>query len=167
MVTRYSPGSDYTGLPQNLLPLDRSIFPLGRSAPGAGIQAIHRCLGHRLGSHVQWARSSGVWMGLQLRLHSNCRELLAEFLSLSRLRWRLQGKDVLVHTENTATFLHISSGNAVTLQLHVQLTHNLLLWSQKLLRLLRAIHIPEVFNQTADELSRAALLRRLHPRRSS
>ncbi len=85
----------------------------GQECPGAGIQAIHRCLGHRLGSHVQWARSSGVWMGLQLCLHSNCLELLAEFLSLSRLRWRLQGKDVLVHTENMATFLHISSGNAV------------------------------------------------------
>ncbi len=36
------------------------LVPSGRSAPGAGIQAccgIHGCLGHRLGSHVQWARS--------------------------------------------------------------------------------------------------------------
>ncbi len=32
----------------------------GQECPGAGIQAccgIHGCLGHRLGSHVQWARS--------------------------------------------------------------------------------------------------------------
>ncbi len=38
----------------------RSLVPSGRSAPGAGIQTccgIHRCLDHRLGSHVQWARS--------------------------------------------------------------------------------------------------------------
>ncbi len=58
--TRYSPGSDYTGLPQNLQPVVRSLVPSGRSAPGAGIQAccgIHGCLGHRLGSHVQRARS--------------------------------------------------------------------------------------------------------------
>ncbi len=58
--TRYSPGSDYTGLPQNLQPVVRSLVPSGRSAPGAGIQAccgIHGCLGHRLGSHVQRASS--------------------------------------------------------------------------------------------------------------
>ncbi len=56
----YSPGSDYTGLPQDLQPVDRSFVPSGRSAPGTGLQAccgIHGCLGHRLGSHVQRARS--------------------------------------------------------------------------------------------------------------
>ncbi len=56
---RYSPGSDYTNLPQNLQPV-RSLVPSGRCAPGAGIQTccgIHGCLGHRLGSHAQRARS--------------------------------------------------------------------------------------------------------------
>ncbi len=41
-------------------PLDRSLIPSGRRVPGAGIQACcvtHGCLGHWLGSHVQWARS--------------------------------------------------------------------------------------------------------------
>ncbi len=58
--TRHLPGSDYTGLPQDLQAVVRSLIPSGRSAPGAGIQAccgIHRCLIHRLGSHVQRARS--------------------------------------------------------------------------------------------------------------
>ncbi len=57
--TRYSPGSDYTGLPQNLQPVDRSFVPSGRSALGTGLQAccgIHGRL-NRLGSDVQWARS--------------------------------------------------------------------------------------------------------------
>ncbi len=36
--TRYSLGSDYTGLLQNLQPLVRSLVPSGTSAPGAGIQ---------------------------------------------------------------------------------------------------------------------------------
>ncbi len=57
---RYSPGSDYTGLPQDLQPVDRSFVPSGRSTPGTGLQAccgIHGCLGHRLGSHLQRARS--------------------------------------------------------------------------------------------------------------
>ncbi len=58
--TRYSPGSDYTDLPQNLQPVVRSLVPSGRSAPGAGIQTccgIHGYLDHRLGSHVQQACS--------------------------------------------------------------------------------------------------------------
>ncbi len=58
--TRHLPGSDYTGLPQDLQAVVRSLVPSGRSAPGAGIKAccgIHRCLDHRLGSHVQRARS--------------------------------------------------------------------------------------------------------------
>ncbi len=58
--TRHSPGSDYTGLLQNLQPVVRSLIPSGRSAPGACIQTCcgnHGCLGHRLGSHVQRARS--------------------------------------------------------------------------------------------------------------
>ncbi len=45
---------------KNLQPVDRSFVPSGRSAPGTGLQAccgIHGCLGHRLGSHVQRARS--------------------------------------------------------------------------------------------------------------
>ncbi len=58
--TRHLPGSDYTSLPQDLQAVVRSLVPSGRSAPGEGIQAccgIHRCLDHRLGSHVQRARS--------------------------------------------------------------------------------------------------------------
>ncbi len=58
--TRHSPGSDYTGLPQDLQAVVRSLVSSGRSAPGAGIQTccgIHRCLGHRLGSQVQRASS--------------------------------------------------------------------------------------------------------------
>ncbi len=58
--TRHLPGSDYTGLPQDLQAVVRSLVPSGRSAPGTGIQTccgIHRCLDHRLGSHVQRACS--------------------------------------------------------------------------------------------------------------
>ncbi len=51
---------------------------------------------------------SGVWTGPQLRWHINCLELLAVRLALSRLRGRLQGKDVLVRTDNTATVAYIN-----------------------------------------------------------
>ncbi len=108
---------------------------------------------------------SGVWTGLQLHWHINCLELLAVCLALSRLRGRLQRKDVLVRTDNTATVAYINRQGGLRSRRMWQLARHLLLWSQKHLRSLRAIHIPGVFNRAADELSRAALPGewRLHP----
>ncbi len=108
---------------------------------------------------------SGVWTGPQLHWHINCLELLAVRLALSRLRGRLQRKDVLVHTDNTATVAYINRQGGLRSRRMSQLARHLLLWSQKHLRTLRAIHIPGVFNRAADELSRAALPGewRLHP----
>ncbi len=106
---------------------------------------------------------SGVWTGPQLHWHINCLELLAVRLALSRLRGRLQRKDVLVRTDNTATVAYVNLQGGLRSRRRSQL--HLLLWSQKHLRSLRAIHIPGVFNRAADELSRAALPGewRLHP----
>ncbi len=100
---------------------------------------------------------SGVWTGPQLHWHINCLELLAVRLALSRLRGRLQRKDVLVRTDNTATVAYINRQGGLRSHRMSQLARHLLLWSQKHLRSLRAIHIPRVFNRAADELSRAAL----------
>ncbi len=100
---------------------------------------------------------SGVWTGPQLHWHINCLELLAVRLALSRLRGRLQRKDVLVRTDNTATVAYINRQGGLRSRRMSQLARHLLLWSQKHLRSLRAIHIPGVFNRAADELSRAAL----------
>ncbi len=108
---------------------------------------------------------SGVWTGPQLHWHINCLELLAVRLALSRLRGRLQRKDVLVRTDNTATVAYINRQGGLRSRRMSQLARHHLLWSQKHLRSLRAIHIPGVFNRAADELSRAALPGewRLHP----
>ncbi len=98
-----------------------------------------------------------VWTGPQLRWHINYLELLAVRLALSRLRGRLRGRDVLVRTDNTATIAYINRQGGLRSRRMSQLARHLLLWSQKHLRSLRAIHIPGVFNRAADELSRAAL----------
>ncbi len=79
---------------------------------------------------------SGVWTGPQLCC--NC----AACLALSRLRGCLRSKDILVHTDNTATIAYISWQGGL-------LSH---LCSQNHLMSLRAIHIPGVFNRAADEL---------------
>ncbi len=60
MATRHVPGLSYPVLPSDLRPVVGSCFSSGRSSPRASIQAcccVNRCLGHGLGSHVQWACS--------------------------------------------------------------------------------------------------------------
>ncbi len=69
------------------------------------------------------------------------------------------------HINNTATIAYINRQGGLCSCRISQLTRYLLLWSQKHLRLLRAIHIPGLHNRAADELSRAVLPGewRLHP----
>ncbi len=166
--TRYSPGSDYTGLPQNLQPVVRSLVPSGRSAPGAGIQAcggIHGCLGHWLGSHVQRARSVRGLDGSPTALAYQLPRAAGSTPGLEPPQRAPSGQDVLVRTDNTATVAYINRQGGLRSRRMSQLARHLLLWSQKHLRSLRAIHIPGVLNRAADELSRAALPGewRLHP----
>ncbi len=108
---------------------------------------------------------SGVWTGPQRHWHINCLELLAVYLALGRLKGPLRGKHVLVRTDNTATVAYINRQGGLRSRRMSQLARHLLLWSQKHLRSLRAIHVPGVLNRVADELSRAALPGewRLHP----
>ncbi|XDV39327.1 hypothetical protein PO909_008583 [Leuciscus waleckii] len=75
------------------------------------------------------------------------------------------GKDVLVRMYNTATVVYINRQGGLCSHRMSQLARHPLLWSQKHLRSLRAIHVPGLLNHVADELSRAALLGvwRLHP----
>ncbi|XP_077100160.1 uncharacterized protein LOC143751477 [Siphateles boraxobius] len=108
---------------------------------------------------------SGVWTDPQLRWHINCLELLAVQLALTRLKRRLQGRDVLVRTDNTATVAYINRQGGLRSRRMSQLARHLLLWSQKHLRSLRAMYVPGLLNRVADELSRAVLPGewRLHP----
>ncbi len=107
---------------------------------------------------------SGVWMGPQLHWHINCFELLAVRLALSCLIGRLQRKDVLVNTTWRPLRISTRQGGLCSCRMSQPARH-LLLWNQKHLRSLHAIHIPGVLNWTADKLSRAALPGkwRLHP----
>lgn len=96
---------------------------------------------------------SGVWTGPQLQWHINCLELLAVHLALNRLKGLLRGKHVLVRLDNTATVAYINRQGGLRSRRISQLARHLLLWSQKVLRSLRAVHIPGLLSRTADELS--------------
>ncbi len=165
---RYSPGSDYTNLLHKLQAVDRSLIPSDRSAPGAGIQAfcgIQGCLAHRLGSHVQ----------RQCQGYGQVPNYVGMSIASSSWQYALPcatsdgafeaGTSGLVCTDNMATVAYINRQCSLHSRRMSQLACHLLLFSQKHLRSLRVIHIPGVFNQAADKLSRAALPGewRLHP----
>ncbi|KAI2645082.1 ORF V: Enzymatic polyprotein [Labeo rohita] len=165
----HAPGTHHPILSPNLWPMVGPFFSTGGSPSRSGVQAwcgVHGCLGQGLGGHVQRACSPGLWTGPQLQWHINCLELLAVRLALGRLKRLLHGKHVLVHTDNTATVAYINHQGGLRSRCMWQLARHLLLWSQKHLRSLWAIHIPGVLNRAADELSRQPVLPgewRLHP----
>ncbi len=168
VAERYAAGPSHSSLPPNLHPVVRPFIPSGRSAPGTGLQArcgLHRYLRQGLGATFNGHAVSEVWTGPQLHWHINCLELLAVHLALNRLKRRLRGEHVLVHTDSTATVAYINRQGGLRSRRMSQLARHLLLWSWKHLRSLRAIHIPGLLNRTADELLRAALPGewRLHP----
>ncbi len=110
--------------------------------------------------------AAGLWTGPQLQWHINCLELLAVWLALRRFRTLLHEKHILVRSDNTATVAYINHQGGLRSRRMSQLAHHLLLWSQKHLRSLRAVHVPGELNRAADELSRQHALPgewRLHP----
>ncbi len=110
--------------------------------------------------------AAGLWTGPQLQWHINCLELLAVWLALRRFKMLLHEKHVLVRMDNTATVVYINHQGSLRFRHMSQLARHLLLWSQKHLRSLRAVHVPSELNRAADELSRQPVLPgewRLHP----
>ncbi|KAI2650945.1 ORF V: Enzymatic polyprotein [Labeo rohita] len=93
--------------------------------------------------------ASGVWTGPRLFWHINCLELLAVLLALRRFRPRIQGKHVLVRSDNTATVAYINHQGDVRSFRMSQLARHLLLWSQHRLKSLRTTHIPGGTNRFA------------------
>ncbi len=110
--------------------------------------------------------AAGLWTGPQLQWHINCFELLAVWLALRRFKRLLHKKHVLVRTDNTATVAYINHQGGLRSRRMSQLAHHLLLWSQKHLRSLPAVHVPGELNRAADKLSCQPALPgewRLHP----
>ncbi|KAL0164569.1 hypothetical protein M9458_040322, partial [Cirrhinus mrigala] len=110
--------------------------------------------------------ASGSWTGPRLQWHINCLELLAVLLALHRFRPMLRHKHVFVRTDSTATVAYINHQGGLRSRRMSQLARHLLLWSQKWLKSLRAVHIPGELNRAADQLSRQSTHPgewRLHP----
>ncbi len=167
MAPRHVPGLTHPVLPSHLQPMVGPCFSSGRSSPRASIQAcccFNRRLCHGLGGHVQRARSR----------RALDRAPAAVAYQLPRVAGSMACS---VPLQNAATreaytgplgqhcdrCVHQSGLRSRRMS---QLARHLLLWSQKHLRSLRAVHVPGELNRAADELSRQhALLGewRLHP----
>ncbi len=97
---------------------------------------LWRCYRSTRPRHVYW--------------HINCLKLLAVHLAMGRLNGLLRGKHVLVCTDNTATVAYINRQGGLHSCPMSELARHLLLWTQKHLRSLRAVHVPGVLIRVAD-----------------
>lgn len=141
----------YWGSPQHLL----TGTPLGRvtsyttvftdaSLKGWG----GTCLGRAIG---------GVWPPGEER-HINLLELQAVFLVLQHFSPLLEGRHVLVRTDNRTTVAYINRQGGVHSAALLVMAENLWSWASEHLQSLRALHIPGLENGGADLMSRGGPL---------
>ncbi|KAL0177449.1 hypothetical protein M9458_026343, partial [Cirrhinus mrigala] len=141
MAPWHVPCEYHTIVPQNTQPLARHFIP-----------AVSRCIVFTTDAVCNGHGASGVWTGPRLLWHINCLELLTVLLALRRFQPLIQGKHVLVRSDNTATVAYINHQSGVRSFRMSQLARHLLLWSQHRLRSLRATHIPGESNRVANSL---------------
>ncbi len=134
----------------------RAGVPLGQVSRHVVVSTDASAMGW--GAMCNGHAAAGLWTGSRLQWHINCLELLAVWLALRRFKGLLHDKHVLVRTDNTATVAYINHQGGLRSRRLSQLARHLLLWSQKHLRSLRAVHIPGELNRAADELSRQPAL---------
>jgi hypothetical protein len=106
------------------------------------------------GGHTAQKSVQGTWSPHDRLLHINILEMKAVALTLKALCPLLQGKHLLIRTDNTSVLNYINHQGGVkspSLCLH---TWSLLLWCQEHQISLEAIHIAGVDNVLADTLSR-------------
>ncbi len=130
-----------------------------------GLQArcgLHGCLRQGLGGTFNGLAVSGVWTGPQLPLHINCLELRGSTPGLEPSQETLtrrastgpygQHCDRCVHQPTMVVYAPVACRNSPA---------TLLLWSQKHLRSLRAIHIPGLLNRTGRRAVTSCAPRRM------
>ncbi len=97
---------------------------------------------------------NGMWDLRLARAHMNVLELWAVFLALRHFLQFLQGRHVLMKTDNSTVVACINhQGGTRSLQLH-RLARNIIMWNNPRLLSLHATHAPGVLNRGADLLSR-------------
>ena len=97
----------------------------------------------------------GRWEHLWDKEHINVLELRAIHLGLRALLPFIQGKHVLVRTDNRSAVYHVNHQGGTRSRRCLKIAQGLLFWAFPRLTSLRAVHVPGVLNQAADLLSRS------------
>ena len=106
------------------------------------------------GAHLGDVTARGDWSVPESHLHINFLELKAVLLALRRFQSLVQGKVVLVATDNTTVVAYINKEGGMRSGSLCALLWRLLCWCNLRQVVLRARHIPGRLNVIADKLSR-------------
>ena len=106
------------------------------------------------GAHLGDFTARGTWSVPESHLHINFLELKAVLLALKRFQHLVQGKVVLVATDNTTVVAYINKEGGMRSGSLCALLWRLLCWCTLRQVVLKARHIPGRLNVIADKLSR-------------
>ncbi len=154
MATRYVPDLSLPVLPPHLQPMIGSCFSSGRSSPSGSVQAcccFNRCLYRGLGCHLQRACSCGALDRAPAAVAYQLPRVVGS-IACSALLQNAATREACTgpYGQHCDCCVHQPPRQSTLLS---HLASYLLLWSQKHLRLLCAIHVPGKLNRAADELS--------------
>ena len=106
------------------------------------------------GAHLGDFTARGIWSVPESHLHINFLELKAVLLALKSFQHLVQGKVVLVATDNTTVVAYINKEGGMRSGSLCALLWRLLCWCNLRQVVLKARHIPGRLNVIADKLSR-------------
>ena len=106
------------------------------------------------GAHMGDSKISGTWTLTDRKLHINCLEFKAVTFALQHWAPLLQGRQVMVATDNSTVVSYINKQGGTRSSTLLRLTVDLFLWLESRGIIVRARHIPGCLNVIADHLSR-------------
>ncbi len=106
------------------------------------------------GAHVENQSAQGYWSADNVHLHINCKELLAVYLALVQFTPLLQGRSVLIMTDNTSVVGYINKEGGTVSQNLCNIAMRIYQWASYHSVVISARHIAGILNIWADRLSR-------------
>ena len=107
------------------------------------------------GAHMGDLTASGQWSPVFAKLHINMLELEAAWMALKEFVSAVEGKHVLLNTDNTTVASYVNKQGGAHSDSLSQRTESMLLWCQDHGITLTAKYVPGKLNVLADCLSRA------------
>ena len=142
-----------SGLPLSPAPVQDVITTDASSLGWGGVLGEEKGGGSRLTVQGEWDMWQAAW-------HINRQEMMAVWLTLKHFLPQVQGKVILVRSDNTTTCAYINKSGGTRSRDLCQLALEMLGWCIDHQIELRAVHVPGVDNVLADFLSR----QRIDPR---